>query len=337
MNKFLLFLFISFFSISATTAQAQFVASVLESETFTKNYTQFSKRKLLKLVSEGDAEAQYQLGLMYEKGQGVEQDYKEAVKRYKQAAKSGHTQAQFNLAQIHYSIYKNHAEAIKGYTKAAYAGNAEAQFKLGLMHEFGQGVEQDYSKSYEWYRRAAKQKHAASMYRIGVAYENGQGVQQYYLNAQLHYERAAEAGNVDAQLKLGQMYAEGNEDVKKDIEKSIKWYTQAASNKSVTAHFQLGLMYAEGKDVKKDIGKSIKWFKPAAEAGNTEAQFNLGEIYYAIYSDYQEAFKWFSLANKKGNHAKAKIRLKGLYTQGYGIEKNQVKSIEQVCRFFFGG
>ena len=37
----------------------------------------------------GDADAQYNLGWMYDEGEGVEQDFKEAVKWYQKAADQG--------------------------------------------------------------------------------------------------------------------------------------------------------------------------------------------------------------------------------------------------------
>ncbi len=48
-------------------------------------------------AEQGDAEAQYSLGVCYAYGKGVEQDYKEAVKWYTAAAEQGHVKAQFNL------------------------------------------------------------------------------------------------------------------------------------------------------------------------------------------------------------------------------------------------
>ena len=42
-----------------------------------------------KLAEQGDAAAQYNLGLMYDNGQGVPQDYAEAVKWYRLAAEQG--------------------------------------------------------------------------------------------------------------------------------------------------------------------------------------------------------------------------------------------------------
>ena len=55
----------------------------------------------LPLAEQGDASAQYNLGVMYEKGRGVPQDYKEAVKWYRLSAEQGHAFARSNLGQMY--------------------------------------------------------------------------------------------------------------------------------------------------------------------------------------------------------------------------------------------
>jgi len=57
---------------------------------------------ILPLAEQGDASAQFNLGLMYEDGQGVPQDYKEAVKWTRLAADQGDADAQYNLGQMYY-------------------------------------------------------------------------------------------------------------------------------------------------------------------------------------------------------------------------------------------
>ena len=49
------------------------------------------------LAEQGHAKAQYNLGVMYERGDGVPQDHKEAVRLYRLAAEQGNAKAQFNL------------------------------------------------------------------------------------------------------------------------------------------------------------------------------------------------------------------------------------------------
>ena len=52
-------------------------------------------------AARGDARAQYNLGYMYSKGEGVPRDYKEAVKWYRLAAAQGDARAQYNLGHMY--------------------------------------------------------------------------------------------------------------------------------------------------------------------------------------------------------------------------------------------
>ena len=58
-------------------------------------------REWTPLAEQGDADAQYNLGVMYANGQGVSQDYKTAVKWYRLAAEQGNPRAQGNLGAHH--------------------------------------------------------------------------------------------------------------------------------------------------------------------------------------------------------------------------------------------
>jgi len=49
------------------------------------------------LAEQGHAVAQFSLGVMYRKGQGVSQNYKTAAKWFRLAAEQGDAAAQFNL------------------------------------------------------------------------------------------------------------------------------------------------------------------------------------------------------------------------------------------------
>ena len=54
-----------------------------------------------KAANQGDARAQYNLGLVYTDGQGVAQDYAEAANWYRLAAGQGHFIAQYNLGLMY--------------------------------------------------------------------------------------------------------------------------------------------------------------------------------------------------------------------------------------------
>ena len=81
-------------------------------------------RIFLKLAEQGDASAQLNLGVMYDKGQGVPLDYKEAVKWYRLSAEQEHAPAQYNL---------------------------------GLMYKNGEGVPDDIKEAVKWFRLSAEQ------------------------------------------------------------------------------------------------------------------------------------------------------------------------------------
>ena len=74
-----------------------------------------------KAAEQGDAKAQFNLGLMYANGRGVRQD---------------------------------DAQAEQWYRKAAKQGDAKAQYNLGVMYANGQGVRQNYKIAKEWFGKA---------------------------------------------------------------------------------------------------------------------------------------------------------------------------------------
>ena len=86
-----------------------------------RNYTA-AQQLWRPLAGQGNAAAQYNLGVLYDNGQGVPRDK---------------------------------AEALKWYRLAAGQGLADAQFKLGALYETGQGVAQSDLEALQWYRLAA--------------------------------------------------------------------------------------------------------------------------------------------------------------------------------------
>ena len=112
----------------------------------------------IEMAEGGDADAQYNLGVMYASGQGVLQDNKEAEKWFRKAADQGHADAQFFLGAMYaegQGVLQDLKEAVKWFRKAADQGHATAQFNLGLMYKNGQGVLQDYVAAYAWYSLSA--------------------------------------------------------------------------------------------------------------------------------------------------------------------------------------
>ena len=122
------------------------------------------------------------------KGQGVEQDYKQALKWYLLSAKQGHKRSQLDLGVMFENgegVSIENEKTIKWYRLAAEQGNAKAQHSLGIIHKNGQGVPQDYQEAFKWYRFSAEQGNADSQYSLGLRYYNGEGIPRKYKISQV--------------------------------------------------------------------------------------------------------------------------------------------------------
>ena len=109
-------------------------------------------------AEKGSANAQYNLGAIYDNGDGVPEDDTEAVKWFRKAADQGHVNAQFNLGVMYANgegVERNAAEAAAWYRKAADQGDYRAQYNLGALYANGEGVAQSYGESYVWWSIAA--------------------------------------------------------------------------------------------------------------------------------------------------------------------------------------
>ena len=105
------------------------------------------------LALDGDAAAQYRLGVMYTKGQGVPQDDKQAALWYLKAAEQDDTRAQFAIAEMYHQgqgVPQDDKQSALWYIKAAEHGFPKAQYTVGLMYAKGQGVPQDFVQAYKW-------------------------------------------------------------------------------------------------------------------------------------------------------------------------------------------
>ena len=104
-------------------------------------------------ANKGDAEAQDNLGLMYELGGRVAQNDTEAVAWYRKAAEQGHAQAPYNLGLMYrkgHGVPQSDTEAVAWFRIGAKQGVASAQTYLSMMYQNGRGVSQDTVKAHMW-------------------------------------------------------------------------------------------------------------------------------------------------------------------------------------------
>ena len=142
--------------------------------------------------------AQVRIGYMYEAGQGVNQDYAEAVRWYRRAAEQGDAEGQLNLGYMYENgmvVSQDYAEAVRWYRRAAEQGDVWGQNNLGSMYAGGEGVTKDYAEAARWFKKAAEQGLVAGFVNWGTALYFGYGVAQDRKAAYQWMKKAADAGD----------------------------------------------------------------------------------------------------------------------------------------------
>lgn len=118
-------------------------------------------QQLHKQAEKGNAEAQFNLGLLYDRGLDVPKDKSEALRWYRLAATQGDTFAQNALGDNYWEgtgVPKDDREAVRWWRLAADKGFAPAQHSLGkLLSGGGQGVPSDKMQAYMWLLLSAAQ------------------------------------------------------------------------------------------------------------------------------------------------------------------------------------
>lgn len=187
-------------------------------------------RHLRSAAHRGSPRAQFELGVAYDRGVGVTQNYATAAIWYEKAAAQGLTEAIYNLATLFdegLGAPKDHAAALAWYRQAARAGNALAENNIGNLHEKGLGVVQDYVRAVEWYAKAAARGLAIAQNNLATMYHLGRGVARDFKAAARWYRMAAEQGEQSAQNNLGLLLANGL-GVARDLVAATKWFLVAA-------------------------------------------------------------------------------------------------------------
>ena len=178
-------------------------------------------RAWLKLARDDAAEAQNNVGHMYEEGYGVSQSYARAMAWYKQAAEQGLPEAQHNVGMLYYHGYgtaQNYPVAKQWFKRAAQQELADSQYMLGLAYHQGKGVGLDYEFAKYWFLKSAKQSYANAQFMLAFMLQAGDGGEPEPLKALVWSELARRNGKTDADdiSNLSKLLV-GDEDIAKAL------------------------------------------------------------------------------------------------------------------------
>lgn len=176
--------------------------------------------------------ALYMLGMMYSRGDGVNQDMNKALELWQKAADEGHAGSLSLLGRAYMEGKLGFdRDADSGrilLEKAANRGDAAASLYLGRMYAKGEGVAQDMERAMKWYEQAASAGDAHAQYIVGLAYLEGSGVPV-------------------------------------DEGKAFNWLRLAAGQDHVNAMLMLSVCYSTGKGTRQDADMAEVWKKKALE------------------------------------------------------------------------
>ena len=159
-----------------------------------------------KAKNAGSAEASRHLGVLYQQGKGVEQNFIEAAKYYLQAVEKG-----YECAREDFNFLFNNNDL-----------SGEISNSTGDMYYKADGVKQDYVKAFTWYNKAKEKGSAYACYSLGLLYGSGDGVVggRDIVKAAEHYLLAATRGyeKIKVEEALHQLFR----DVKTDDLDSVR-------------------------------------------------------------------------------------------------------------------
>jgi len=119
-------------------------------------------------------------------------------------AENGKSWAQARLGKAYYwgnGVDQDYLEALRLFSLAAANDDPTAESYLGIMFSKGQGVGQDYSEAASWLVRAAEQGNVIAQLNLGIAYEESAGLRQDYVQAFKWFDLAA-AKNIAQAVRL---------------------------------------------------------------------------------------------------------------------------------------
>lgn len=236
--------------------------------------------ELVKLAEDGNAEAQYNLALLYYMGEELTQSYPEAYKWLLKSAEQGNAKAQYSLGTLYLQgqgVTQSYTEAIKWYRKSAEQGNSDAQFVLGGLYFQGQGISQSYTEAFKWYQKSAEQGDPRAEYFLSLCYWDGIGVAQSRSEGLDWLVKSAGQGFPNALYKYGEILYDSRQ-----YDTAMVMYALAAA-----------------KGFEKAVKMFNDWVVPMAKQGIAEAQYSMG-LYYQQKDKIDDAIPWFTLSAEQG-------------------------------------
>lgn len=249
-----------------------------------------AKTWYLKVIEQDDlnpTNALLELAEMYERGEGVSQDYERAFMLTLRTANST-GKGPYNLGRLYLhgiGVGKNEAMAykwLKSASAVSYAPAKEALAKFDAPPSLSEATvakwveaealaTTDKAKAFPLMLEAAEMGHWRAMIPVAEAYLNGVGVPQDDVKARMWYKKAAEFEVPEAIKAYADMLREGKGGPASGEYAKI-WYTRAVQLAHWPALYELGVLNDGNYGVPKNPEKAAYWYRRSASTGNVQAK-----------------------------------------------------------------
>lgn len=260
-------------------------------------------------------------------------------------------------------------EAHDRFAAEAKAGKPAALFALGLMHELGQGTEQNKAEAENFYREAADKNYAPAMANLGtllyvdpkrreegltwLAKGSEAGAGKATIALALHefhqqppnrekarelFERALSQGEIEGAFYLGQLAESPRPEGQPDHAAATQHYQRAADQGHLPSMLRLAEKLLAGQGVPEDKKKAVDLFHKAAAQKSARALYSLGLLHETgdgVEKDPAKALDYYrqAVADPENAEPMAYNKLGFFHEHGMGVEK----SLQQAVQFYQNG
>lgn len=236
----------------------------------------------------------------------------------------------YDSAQREYGAVecKDDNRAFELYELAANRGFAPAMVNLSMMYALGRGCDKDVAKAHSLCMHAVNLGYPRAYYVMGVNYRDELWSYKNPKLALQNFQKASSKGYLKGRAAWGAMLLDGDEGIRKDVKRGLKFLTQTAELNVDEAQYKLGELYLR-KDgpVGRDVKLAEYWLRKSVDNGNADGYALMGSVCLTS-KDFGTDVNGLMYLQKgaEGGNLKAARLLGLIYEKGYDKNGYSIKS-----------
>lgn len=261
-------------------------------------------------------------------------DFSTAYSLFLKLAKRGDATSQFNLA-ILYSRGEgaavNHSSAFKWYERAARGGNVEAMYFLGAYYQQGLAISRNIKKAIYWLDRAYKKGHKGASRALAIL----QIVQPFSKELSSgKYQRLVSKfeGDKEPQVLnlLAHRYFYGIS-VGQNLPKALTYFQESSELNVIDSYKILGFMYGYGVGTNVNQESSMEYYQKSADYGNSYSLGKMGDYYLKEAGDTSiaTAMQYYKISRDFGSHL-SQLKLNELEKNVDTLQLNEIEEMYKI-------